>query len=137
MNSSLDGVLVIDSRGKTLLRNRGFVDMWKLPQKIVDEKDEKGQWSHTLSRVVHPEAFKEKVRFLHGNPRETARYEVELTDGTILDTYSCPVLGKDRDILRPYLDLPGHHRAQALLDHAGKPLYHGRAHGTPKPATVR
>ena len=96
VNSSLDGVLVIDSRGKTLLRNRGFVDMWKLPQKIVDEKDEKGQWSHTLSRVVHPEAFKEKVRFLHGNPRETARYEVELTDGTILDTYSCPVLGKDR-----------------------------------------
>jgi len=95
VNSSLDGVLVIDSRGKTLLRNRGFVDIWKLPQKIVDEKDEKGQWSHTLSRVVHPEAFKEKVRFLHGNPRETARYEVELTDGTILDTYSCPVLGKD------------------------------------------
>jgi len=95
VNSSLDGILVIDSQGKTLLRNRGFVDMWKLPQEIVDARDEKGQWRHTLSMVVHPEAFRENVRFLHGNPRETARYEVELKDGTILDTYSCPVLGKD------------------------------------------
>ena len=95
VNSSIDGVLVIDSQGRTLLRNRGYVDMWKLPQEIVDARDEKGQWRHTLSMVAHPEPFREKVRFLHGSPRETARYEVELKDGTILDTYSCPVLGKD------------------------------------------
>jgi diguanylate cyclase (GGDEF)-like protein/PAS domain S-box-containing protein len=95
VNSSLDGILVIDSQGKTLLRNRAFVDMWKLPQGIADARDERGQWRHTLSMVVQQEAFREKVRFLHGNPRETARYEVDLKDGTILDTYSCPVLGKD------------------------------------------
>lgn len=95
VNSSLDGILVIDSRGKTLLRNRAFVNMWKLPQKVVDEHDEKGQWRHALAMVAHPEALRERVRFLLSHPHETARDEVELRDGTILEAYSCPVLGKE------------------------------------------
>src|SRR5882724_13587926 len=39
VNSSLDGILVIDHKGKKLLQNRQAVEMWKIPDKIAASSD--------------------------------------------------------------------------------------------------
>ncbi len=117
VNSSLDGILVIDSVGRTILQNRRMIDVWKIPQALIDEKDNRRQLSHAMTMTKYPETFKTKVLQLHSHPDQTGRDEIELKDGTVLDSYSCPVLGKQgeyygriwifRDIteLRHYWDM--------------------------------
>src|SRR5208282_4989413 len=95
VNSSLDGILVVDDRGRNILRNQRLIDMWKLPRHIVERGDEKEEFAHVLSITRHPEAFKEKMVFLYRHPYETSRDEIDLKDGKVLDTYSCPVLGEN------------------------------------------
>ena len=48
-----------------------------------------------MNQTKYPEKFVEKVVYLYSHPNEISRDEVELKDGTILDRYSSPVIGKD------------------------------------------
>jgi diguanylate cyclase (GGDEF)-like protein/PAS domain S-box-containing protein len=95
VNSSLDGILVVARQGEAILRNQRLIDMWKLPDQVAEERDARQEFTHALSMTRHPKAFREKVIFLNRHPNETSRDEVDLKDGTVLDSYSCPVLGKD------------------------------------------
>jgi diguanylate cyclase (GGDEF)-like protein/PAS domain S-box-containing protein len=95
VNSSIDGILVVAREGEVILRNQRLIDMWKVPEHIAQEKDARKEFGHALSMARHPKVFREKVIFLNSHPNETSREEVDLKDGTILDSYSCPVLGKD------------------------------------------
>jgi diguanylate cyclase (GGDEF)-like protein/PAS domain S-box-containing protein len=95
VNSSPDGILVVDRQGKTILRNQRMRDIWKHPREFVPGRDDRAQLEHDVSMTMFPQSFKEKVTFLHRHPDETSRDEVKLKDGTVLDVYSCPVLGKD------------------------------------------
>ena len=96
VNSSPDGILVVDRQGKTILRNQRMRDVWKHPREFAPGRDDRAQLEHDISMTMFPQSFKEKVIFLHRHPNETTRDEVKLKDGTVLDVYSCPVLGKDR-----------------------------------------
>jgi len=95
VNSSPDGILVIDRQGKTILRNQRMMDIWKLPPQAAEGWDDRAQLEHATSLTVCPEAFREKVIFLLRHPNETSRDEVRLQDGTVIDIYSCPVISKD------------------------------------------
>jgi diguanylate cyclase (GGDEF)-like protein/PAS domain S-box-containing protein len=117
VNSSLDGILVVDSAGKTILQNQRTIDIWKIPRSIIDRKDDREQLRHVVSMAKQPEKFKARILGLYGHPEETGRDEIELKDGTVLDCYSCPVRGESnryygriwmfRDIteLRHYWDM--------------------------------
>jgi PAS domain S-box-containing protein len=48
-----------------------------------------------MNRAKDPEKFVEKVVYLYTHPNETSQEELEFKDGTILDRYSAPVVGKD------------------------------------------
>lgn len=95
LNSCIEGILVVDSQGKKVIQNQRTIDLWKIPQHIVDNPDDQAQVQHVQYMTTNPEKFVEKVIYLYHNPNHTSRDEVELIDGTILDRYSAPVLGKD------------------------------------------
>jgi PAS domain S-box-containing protein len=95
LDASSDGILVIDGQGKSILQNQRTVDLWKIPQEIVDRKDDEAQARHVLSVVKDPDKFNHQVLYLYSHPNESIRDEVELLDGTILDRHSSPVVGKD------------------------------------------
>jgi len=95
LNSSIDGILIVDNQGRKVLQNQRTIDLWKIPQHIADNEDDQMQVQHVMHMTVNPDQFIEKVTYLYNHPDETTRDEVELTDGTVLDRYSAPVLGKD------------------------------------------
>jgi two-component system cell cycle sensor histidine kinase/response regulator CckA len=95
VNSSIDGILVVGQEGKQSLQNQRFVDLLKIPQSIADEKADDNRLRWVTDMTKNPEQFAEKVRYLYDHPAETSRDEVELKDGTVLDRYSSPVIGKD------------------------------------------
>ena len=95
VNCSIDGILVVDKQGKKTLQNQRMTDLFKIPQAIADDSDDAQQVRWVADVVKDPKQFVEKVRHLYAHPDEVSRDEIDLKDGTILDRYSSPVVGKD------------------------------------------
>jgi CheY-like chemotaxis protein/integral membrane sensor domain MASE1 len=94
-NSTIDGVLVVNECGQKLLQNQKLVDLFRIPPEILAEKSDGPMLAHVVALVKHAESFLGKIRYLYNHHDETSRDEIELKDGTILDRYSSPVVGKD------------------------------------------
>jgi PAS domain S-box-containing protein len=95
VDSSLDGILVVNSKGKQLLRNQRMNQLWKIPPDFHTERNDRKLLQFVAAKVKNPEAFIREVENLYAHPDEVSRVEVELIDGTILDRYSSPVVGID------------------------------------------
>lgn len=95
VNTSIDGILVIDHNQKRLLINRRIVELWDVPQHILDDDDDTALLHYVVGLVKYPDAFLGKVMYLYEHPSETSWDEIEFKDGMVLDRYSAPVLGTD------------------------------------------
>jgi len=94
-NSTIDGILVVDDEREKMLQNQRFADMFKIPPHIGEKKDVGTIVQHILGALKNPAESSEKIAYLRNHPSETCRGEIELKDGTVLDRYSAPVIGKD------------------------------------------
>ncbi|MDB6007683.1 MAG: multi-sensor hybrid histidine kinase [Prosthecobacter sp.] len=95
VNSTIDGIIVVDPQGRNILQNQRVVDLFQIPRHIADDPDDSRQvrWATDMTR--HPAQFVEKVVHLYSHPDEFSHDEIELKNGTVLDRYSSPVRGKD------------------------------------------
>ena len=93
--ASVDGILLVDAKGKILTYNQRFIEIWNMPQKIVDAKDDEAALSFAMSQLVYPQQFIDKVKYLYDNPTETTFDELEYKDGKIVERYGYPVIGSD------------------------------------------
>ena len=94
-NSTTEGILVVDNRGKKVFQNQRTIELWKIPPHIADNDDDQVQVRHVMHMTRYPEQFAEKVAYLYDHPDEITQDEIELTDGTVLERYSAPVVGRD------------------------------------------
>jgi PAS domain S-box-containing protein len=95
VDSSLDGILVVDSDGKKILQNRRVVELWKIPPDIAQDRDDAKQVQFVAARTKNPQQFAEKVAYLYAHTNEVSHGEIELIDGMALDRYSSPVRDKN------------------------------------------
>ncbi|HEX8310546.1 MAG TPA: PAS domain S-box protein, partial [Chthoniobacteraceae bacterium] len=95
VNSSIDGILVVDPNGRKILQNQHLNDLLKIPPHIADDPDDQKQVEWVTNLMRHPEQFLAQVLALYAHPEEVSRDEIELKDGTFLDRYSAPVRGHD------------------------------------------
>jgi PAS domain S-box-containing protein len=90
LESTADGILVVDVTGKSLSFNQKMSDMWGIPAEIFASGDDERAINAALAKLSHPEDFMAKVVELYSNP-ELASYDVlELKDGRIFERYSQP-----------------------------------------------
>ena len=94
IDSSLGGVLIVDSQRRKILQNQRFIDLMLIPKEIADDPDDARQREFVRTIVKAPDQFNEKIEYLNSHPDEVSRDEVELLDGTILERYSSPVRDK-------------------------------------------
>jgi PAS domain S-box-containing protein len=95
VNSSLDGILVVDQNRNVSLQNQRFIDLFKMPLRLADTGADEIRLRWVTDRIKNSEPFVQKVLYLYAHPNEISRDEIELNDGTILDRYSSPAIGKD------------------------------------------
>ena len=95
VNSTLDGIIVVDPQGRKILQNQRAADLFKIPRYIVDDPDDTLQVKWIMDMTSHPDRFIEKVVYLYSHPDAVSHDEIELTNGTVLDRYSSPVTGQD------------------------------------------
>lgn len=97
INSSIDGITVVDIYGKIVVQNKRAVELWQIPQFILDDPDGMKQVQHIMHMTLNPEKFIQEIEYQKEHPYETTVDELELTNGTILERYSAPVLGSNGD----------------------------------------
>jgi two-component system cell cycle sensor histidine kinase/response regulator CckA len=92
---SIDGILVVDEAGKMLSYNRNFIDMWGIPPEAIDSECDERAMQSVLGKLVEPEGYLRKVRYLSERKKETSRDEIALKDGRTFDRYSAPMIGPE------------------------------------------
>jgi len=90
LESTADGILVVSSEGKIVSFNRKFVDMWNIPDSIIDSRDDDQALEFVLDQLKNPESFLKKVKDLYSHPEAESYDVLELNDGRILERYSQP-----------------------------------------------
>ena len=96
---SRDGILVVDQNSRILTYNRKFIEMWGIPESLVDGTSEKPVLSFVLNQFTDGGVFLERVQFLYEHPGETSHDELLLKDGRVIDRYSAPMVGLDGNYL--------------------------------------
>ena len=90
LESTADGLLVIDYGGKIVNFNQKFAQMWRIPQNILETGDDATAINHVLSQLKEPNDFVSKVHELYKNPLEVSFDVLRFKDGRIFERYSQP-----------------------------------------------
>ncbi|MBX7184384.1 MAG: EAL domain-containing protein [Vicinamibacteria bacterium] len=97
LNSTADGLLVIDRGGRILAWNDMFVSMWNIPLGVMESRRDDEALAAVLDQVVDAEAFLGRIRELYSHPEEESFETISLKNGRIFERFSRP-LGPMRDI---------------------------------------
>jgi signal transduction histidine kinase/CheY-like chemotaxis protein len=94
MDSSPDGIVVVDSQGKKILQNEQLNELWKIPPHIAQDPDDAKQIQFVGPLTKNARQFAEKVADLYAHSDQVSHDEIALLDGRVLDRYSSPVRDK-------------------------------------------
>jgi PAS domain S-box-containing protein len=95
LNSTLDGILLVDKERKTVLQNQRLMDIWNVPAELVHETEPERRFDWVIRQIKNPQKYTEKMFWLYDHPDETSLEEIELLDGRILDRYTAPIRDKE------------------------------------------
>jgi diguanylate cyclase (GGDEF)-like protein/PAS domain S-box-containing protein len=90
LDSTADGILVVDGEGRIRSFNRKFVEMWNLPESVLASGDDDQALNHVLSQLQDPDTFVAKVRDLYAQPEANSHDLIEFRDGRTIERHSQP-----------------------------------------------
>ena len=90
LESTADGILVVDRHGKMVSWNRQFTEMWRLPEAVMNTEDDDLALAAVLEQLASPEQFIAKVRALYDSPGEESFDVLPFKDGRVFERYSKP-----------------------------------------------
>ena len=88
IESSPDAILIVNANAHIIKFNHHFVELWDIPQKVVDAGIDEPVLMTVASRVKKQSEFLARVRYLYDHPEEQSQEEIELADGRIVDRHS-------------------------------------------------
>jgi two-component system, sensor histidine kinase and response regulator len=116
LESTAEGILVVDERGKITALNEKFGELWRIPKSILASMDEDKVVSYVSSQLKDPESFHLRVAQLYAHPNGQSDDVIELKDGRILERHSNPqrVRGKNVGRVWVFRDVTERTRAEEV-----------------------
>jgi len=90
LESTADGILVVDTLGRVSSFNGSFLKLWRIPETLITTRDDGQLLQFVLDQVLNPDAFLDKVRALYQTPDASSIDELVFKDGRIFERYSQP-----------------------------------------------
>ena len=90
IESTADGILVVNIDGKIVLTNTKFAELWRIPPDVLANGEDDKALEYVLGQLENPEVFLEKVRELYRQPDAESFDVLHFTDGRTFERYSRP-----------------------------------------------
>ena len=90
IESTADGILVVDNKGKVTVYNKKFLSMWRIPESLAARRDDEALLDYVLSQLQDPNSFIEKVKQLYSQPEADSYDVLEFKDGRVFERFSQP-----------------------------------------------
>jgi diguanylate cyclase (GGDEF)-like protein len=119
LDSTADGILVVDNGGAIAQFNRRFSEMWNIPDAILESRDDEAAIGFVLGQLRYPEAFVSKVQELYAHPEAESDDILLFKDGRVFERHSLPqqIEGEVVGRVWSFRDVTDHHRLLGELEH--------------------
>ena len=88
LESTTDGILVTDEKGRLITWNKKFADMWSIPADVLESGDHAGLQDVTSSQFKKPAAFRERISAIYASSLPETFDVLETADGRYYERYS-------------------------------------------------
>ncbi|MDP2825347.1 MAG: ATP-binding protein [Sulfuritalea sp.] len=119
IESTADGILVVDSERRVTTCNRRFAEIWHIPPELIASGHDEEMMSHVLDQLKYPQAFAGRVLELYAHPELPSFDTLSFKDDKEIERYSFPQRLGDQVVGRvwSFRDVTERKRAEkALLD---------------------
>jgi two-component system NtrC family sensor kinase len=90
LESTADGILVLDNSGRAVICNQKFVDLWQMPRSLVVSDDDGQTLKFVLEQLQDPSAFSIELNDLD-TQFDIESYDILKTkDGRVIESHSQP-----------------------------------------------
>jgi PAS domain S-box-containing protein len=90
LESTADGILVVDLEGRIVTHNRMMASLWRIPDEMLESGSDARVMGSVLDQLRDPDGFAERVRALYSDPEASSFDVIEFLDGRIFERYSQP-----------------------------------------------
>ncbi|HZR46683.1 MAG TPA: PAS domain S-box protein, partial [Candidatus Manganitrophaceae bacterium] len=122
LESTTDGILVVDGEGRIERFNHKFIRMWNLPDAVIASRDDHRTLAYLLGQLKDPGAFLRKVEALSAESEAESYDLLEFKDGRLFERFSQPqrVGGKNVGRVWSFRDITERKELEEQLRHAHK-----------------
>jgi PAS domain S-box-containing protein len=90
LDSTTDGILVVDSEGRIVSFNQRFVEMWSLPPEVMGTGLDEKAVDFVLDQLVDPDAFTSRISELYSKPEAESYDYLEFKNHRVFERFSQP-----------------------------------------------
>ncbi|QMT59787.1 bifunctional diguanylate cyclase/phosphodiesterase [Legionella sp. PC997] len=90
LESTADGILVVDSLGAIEYYNQKFLDMWNISIKFIATHNDEDAINYVSNQLNNATEFIEKIKYLYEKPELESFDVLHFKDGKIYERYSKP-----------------------------------------------
>jgi len=96
LESTADGILVVDKDGKVSHANKRFIKLWRIPEELLESGDDEELINYVLDQLVDPQTFVSKVQELH-NSSDQSFDTLYFKDGRVFERFSSPLIQNEKN----------------------------------------